>query len=479
MNPAHARLLRQAWSLDRAGRALEALEAYRAFLRVEKRSAAGWADLGGLLLVLGRLEEAEEVCRQALRIDPRHRTALINLAGARMDAGRLEEAEGFCRQALALDPRGPDGILSLADCLTRKGDLAQARDLLRRLLEHAPDHRRARSMLKNVSILRGDWAELREGMAWELRDYAGAEREHEEAHQCLLFGELARGWQLNEARLRIPGLIKPARAFPQPRWDGGPFPGRTLLLHWEQGLGDTLMFVRYASRVKALGGRVLLEAQPELAGLVATCPGLDQVIAHGDVLPPFDLQASLLSLPLLFKTDLGSIPADVPYLDVPARVPHRQAIARCLAGSQGKVRAGLVWAGSPAHKRDGDRSLPASALAPLAELPGVAWHSFQLGRAEPAPLPGLVDLAPLLGDFSDTAYALSGMDLVVAADTALAHLAGAMAIPALVLLPFQPDFRWLLGREDSSWYPAMRLYRQPRPGDWASVVARLLADLRP
>jgi len=477
MKPAHARLLKEAWSLDRAGRTLPALDAYRAFLRVEPRSAVGWADLGGLLLVLGRPGEAEEACRRALRLEPRHRTALINLAGARLEAGALEEAEGLCRQAVALDPGSPDGRLALADCLIRKGDLGQARDVLHRLLEQAPEHRRARLTLKNAAILQGDWVELRTTMAWELDDYAGAEREHEEAHQRLLFGELARGWQLNEARLRVPGLIRPERAFAQPRWDGGPFPGRTLLLHWEQGLGDTLMFVRYASRVKALGGRVLLEAQPELAGLAATCPGLDQVVPHGEPLPPFDLQVSLLSLPLLFSTSLESIPADVPYLDVPERVPHREAIARCLAASKGRVRAGLVWAGNPGHKRDRDRSLPAAALAPLAALPGVAWHSFQLGRAEAAPLPGLVDLSPLLGDFSDTAYALSGMDLVICADTALAHLAGAMAIPGLVLLPFQPDFRWLLEREDSPWYPTLRLYRQPQPGDWATVIGKVVADL--
>jgi len=477
MNPDHARLLRQAWDLDRAGQAEPALAAYQAFLRVEPGSAGGWADLGGLYLVLGRREEARQACARALGIDPQHRTALINLAGAELEAGRLDQAEALYRRALALAPQAPDGILALAGCLIGKGDLVQARALLDRVLERSPGHAKARAMLKNVSILQGDWAAMRRDMEWELRGYAGAEREHEQAHQCLLFGELLRGWQLNEARLRVPGLIKPVRQFLQPRWNGEPFPGRTLLLHWEQGLGDTLMFLRYAPRVKALGGRVLLAAQPELADLAATCQGLDQVIAHGEPLPPFDLQLPLLSLPLVFRTELGAIPADIPYLDVPARVPNRQPIAGRLAASKGKVRVGLAWAGSPAHKKDRDRSLPPEALAPLGALPGVAWHSFQLGQA-PAPLPGIVDLAPLLGNFSDTAYALSGMDLVIAADTALVHLAGALGIPTLVLLPFHPDFRWLLQRDDSPWYPTLRLYRQPQPGDWAAVIARLLADLK-
>jgi hypothetical protein len=237
------------------------------------------------------------------------------------------------------------------------------------------------------------------------------------------------------------------------------------------------MFVRYAARVKALGGTVLVLAQRELADLVATCPGVDQVIAHLDPIPPYDLQVPLLSLPSIFKTDLGSIPGSIPYLGLPQRIPNRLAIAERLAGSAGQTRIGLAWAGSPTHTRDGERSLPPAALAPLGALPGVAWHCFQLGRTEPAPLPGLVDLAPLLSTFADTAYALSGMDLVICADTALAHLAGAMGIPTLILLAFGPDFRWLLHRDDTPWYPTARLYRQPVPGDWTTVIQRVLDDL--
>jgi hypothetical protein len=301
-------------------------------------------------------------------------------------------------------------------------------------------------------------------------------RAFDEAHVRLRNGDLRRGWELYEARLGAIGQKKIQWRFAKPRWNGEPFPGRTLLLHWEQGYGDTLMFVRFAAQAKALGGRVVLVAQKELADLAATCPGLDQVIPHLGRLPPYDLQAPLLSLPHIFKTDLGSIPASVPYLNVPARVPNRQALAALLAASAGKVRVGIAWAGSPVHGRDQERSVPAPALAPLAALPGVAWHSFQMGPEAP-PWPGMAALAPLLGNFSDTAYALSGMDLVITVDTALAHLAGAMAIPTLLLLPFAPDFRWMLERQDSPWYPTLRLYRQSRPGDWVPVVQRLARDL--
>jgi hypothetical protein len=239
------------------------------------------------------------------------------------------------------------------------------------------------------------------------------------------------------------------------------------------------MFARYIPRVKALGGRVILETQLPLLDVARTCKGVDEAFPQGASLPPFDLHASLLSLPWLLRTELHSIPAEIPYLDVPQQVPHKQAIAEllALAETHRKLRIGLVWAGNPDHKRDAERSIPAKALAPLAILPGVAWFSFQFDPRDSPPLPNLVPLSSMLGNFSDTAYALSGMDLVISVDTALAHLSGALGIPTLLLLAYQPDFRWLLGRDDSPWYPTMRLYRQPTFGDWGSVVQKLVADL--
>jgi hypothetical protein len=293
----------------------------------------------------------------------------------------------------------------------------------------------------------------------------------------LRLGHLPLGWELYEVRFRVKDqplfLNEP---FQEPLWDGEPFPGKTLLLHWEQGFGDTLMFIRYAPRVKALGGRVVVLAQKQLADLVGTCAGIDQIVAQGDPLPPFDLQLPLLSLPRVFRTRLESIPAEVPYLNVPAKVPHREQLAQVLAVSEGRVRIGYAWAGHPVYLNDKNRSIPPAALAPLAALPGVAWHSFQMPPVEPCPLPS-VPLSSLLTDFSDTAYALSGMDLVITVDTALAHAAGALGIPTLLMVPFDPDWRWFLGRTDSPWYPTLRIYRQPRPGDWGSVIQEILSDL--
>jgi hypothetical protein len=301
--------------------------------------------------------------------------------------------------------------------------------------------------------------------------------DYEQSFADLLFGNMLQGWERFEARLHVPDDLRPRRIFEQPPWKGEPFEGKTLLLWAEQGLGDTLMFARYLPMVKALGGRVMLETQPALMGVAATCKGADLVISEGTPLPPFDLQGSVMSLPWIFRTELSTLPDQIPYLAVPKEVQHRQAIQETLALGQESTRIGLVWAGNRHHARDVERSLPPSSLAPLATLPGVTWYSFQLGSREDPPLPNLVSLAPLLETFSDTACALSGMDLLITVDTSVTHLAGAMGIPTFLLLTFQPDYRWMLDRDDSPWYPTLRLYRQPKYGDWEAVIRKVIADL--
>jgi hypothetical protein len=237
------------------------------------------------------------------------------------------------------------------------------------------------------------------------------------------------------------------------------------------------MFGRYAPLVKARGGKVLLEVIEPLVDLMATCPGIDEVLKHGDPLPPFDFHLPLLSLPRIFQTDLDSIPAGVPYLSVPDRVPHREGIDRILAATEGHTRVGLVWAGNPKHINDAERSLTPALLKPLEALP-VAWHSFQVGQSPELPFPGIIPMGPVIkGGFADTAYALSAMDLVITVDTSIAHLAGALGLPTFVLVAAFPDWRWLLDRDDSPWYATLRIYRQPEVGNWTSVIERVVADL--
>ncbi len=480
MHPNHAKFLARAHALDRSGRGPEALAAYREYLTLEPGHAEAWADYAGQLLVLRQSKEAEAACGKALALDPRNLSARINLGCVHMQKGQWESALGQFRAVLAANPGRVDARRALAECLLKAGHLDQAEQELMRILGQDARSLEAHQLLGHIYYSQGRWEDFQTEIdRFRVLDPACAYLDFEQGFLDLLFGRMPQGWKGHEARLRIPGLVGPTRTFSQPAWQGESFKGKTLLLCYEQGLGDTLMFIRYAPQVKALGGRVILEAQPSLAAVAATCPGVDRVIPRGEPLPAFDLYASLLSLPWLFRTELSTIPAEIPYLDVPPQVPHRQVLSELLALTQGRIRIGLVWAGNPNHKRDGERSIPAAALAPLAALPGVAWFSFQLGRTDAPALPNLVPLAPLLSDFTDTAYALSGMDLVISVDTALTHLSGALGIPTLLLLTFQPDWRWMLDREDSPWYPSLHLYRQPQAGDWGSVIRRLVDDLAP
>lgn len=470
-------LFSKAVELDLASRREEAVLAYQAFLEVEPHDVGAWSNYGGLLLLMGRLGEAEDACRRALAIDPDYASAMVNLAGAWLQMGKVDEAEFLSRRAIVKGPQDVEAPLVLADCLLKRQNLQGAREILERLLQRGPSSQGAYARLNNLYIWQSDWTALRRLMVRQLDVFSGREAEYEHSLLHLLFGEMQAGWAGYEARLEVPGRIRPEWNFLQPRWRGEPFRGRTLLVHYEQGLGDTLMFLRYLPMVKALGGTVLLLVQSALVDLAATGSCADQVMPEGASLPPFDMQISLMSLPAVFHTDLDTIPAKVPYLDVPAVVPNRLHIDGALAAVEHGLRVGLAWAGNPDHKKDADRSMPAMSLQPLGCLQDVGWFSFQLERNELPLLPGLVSLAPWLGCFSDTAYALGQVDLMITVDTSLAHLAGALGIPVFLMVPFQPDFRWMLYREDSPWYPSMRIYRQASPGDWDSVIQRILGDL--
>jgi Tfp pilus assembly protein PilF len=471
-------MIEEARDLDRLNKGQEALPLYEKYLEVRPGDAGAWSDYGGLLMVLGRLDEAQKACNRALRMDPVNPGAMVGSGCILMRRGRLAEAEGFFRKVLVRDPRRMDARLALAECLIRNANPDQARVELGKAIAQDPGNPTAHQYLGHIFHMHGLWSEYQEEIRRYLQmDPASAYVEYEQGFLDLLFGNMASGWQGFEARFKLAGLVGPERHFTEPRWKGESFVDRTLLLHYEQGFGDTLMFVRFAPQVKARGGRVVLAAQAQLADLVATCRGIDEVVPHGAPFPPFDLQLPLMSLPLVLETGLTDIPADIPYLDLPERIPNQAGIAGMLASSLAGIRVGFAWTGSPHHKNDFVRSIPLPALEALTALSGITWFSFQLGVEKQPPFPGLRSFAPLLSNFSDTAYALSGMDLVISVDTALAHLAGAMGIPTFLLLPFSPDWRWLLGREDSPWYPSLRIYRQPVPGDWDSVLQRVISDL--
>lgn len=478
MAETHWKLLEEARNLGRSDQKRETLMAYCHLLFLYPEVAEAWAEYGGLLLSINEVEGALTAFSKCLALDPGSLPALIGVGRALLRSGQLEEAKFRLEQALSVDPQLTEVRLDLARCGWKQGNLDQALGVLAPVLAQEPDHPDLPDYLIAIYIRQENWPAVHREMLRRVdREYSGAEWEWEHFVVNMLFGAMSEGWAQHEARFGHPAIRTPMRSFPEPLWRGEPLENRTLLLHWEQGFGDTLMFVRYAPMVKRLGARVLLLAQPELAGLVATCPGVDEVVAEGGPLPPFDLHLPLLSLPHRFQTDLDSIPSQTPYLDVPACVPNRGGISECLAKGQDHVRIGIAWAGSPIHPRDSERSVPPETFRPLQALPNVSWHALQPGILELPPLPGLVSLAPFLSNFSDTAFALRGMDLVITVDSAMAHLAGALGIPTLLLVSYLPDWRWMMGRVDSPWYPTMRIYRQADPGDWGPVIERVLADL--
>jgi hypothetical protein len=287
-------------------------------------------------------------------------------------------------------------------------------------------------------------------------------------------GDFTRGWAKYEWRLRDPKSEHSQRTFAQPRWSGQQsLDGRTILIHAEQGFGDTVQFCRYIERLAQAGARVVLEVQPALRSLLAPLRGAAQVVARGEPLPAFDYHCPLLSLPFVFQTDLSTIPAQTPYLHADADLVQKW---QTLLGAKQRLRIGLAWSGNPEHRNDRNRSIELAALMPLLDL-DVEWVSLQKVVRERDS--ALLEHAPLrsfdadIRDFSDTAALMQSLDLVIAVDTAVAHLAGALDRPVWVLLPYLSEWRWLSERADSPWYSSATLFRQPAPGRWTDVVDTL------
>jgi hypothetical protein len=297
----------------------------------------------------------------------------------------------------------------------------------------------------------------------------------------LLQGDYERGWPDYEWRWRCRHWQRPN--FAQPVWEGGSLEGKTILLYAEQGLGDTLQFIRYAPIVQARGARVILQCQAMLIPLLSRCAGLDEIVPLGSPPPAFDVWAALMTLPALVGTTLETIPAHVPYLRAdPALAEHWRRQLSTIDG----FKVGIAWQGSTTHAWDRHRSVPLAAFEPLAQVPGVRLISLQKGAAvqqihELAGRFAVIDLGEQVdrtaGAFMDTAAILQSLDLVVSVDTAVAHLAGGLNVALWLALHHTPDWRWLRGRQDSPWYPSARLFRQPAPGDWAAVFAQMAEAL--
>jgi len=467
--------LREAVTLHRAGRLAAAEPRYLAILSGEPQHFDALHLLGVVRQQQGRDADAVELIDRALALRPDDAAALSNRGRSLRALGRAHEALASCERALRLKPEFADAHNNRGLALAALKRPAEALKSYEAALSHDPAHLDA---LNNRGIALFEANRLDEALA--AFDRALAVRpDHAHAHWnraqvLLLSGDLARGWPEHEWRLvSNPGL---ARTFDKPLWRGdAPLAGKTILLHAEQGLGDSIQFCRYAPMAAARGARIVLEVQRPLVDLMRALDGPMEVIARGDALPDFDLHCPLLSLPLAFGTALATIPAHTPYLGAPM-VDWGARLGTM------RPRIGLVWSGNPGHKRDAARSIPFFALMPLFELDATFVSLQKDVRASDAAIleqsGKVIDLGGSLASFADTATLIASLDLIISVDTSVAHLAGALGKPLWLLLPQVPDWRWLMGRDDSPWYPTARLFRHDGTRGWGGVIARVRDALK-
>jgi tetratricopeptide (TPR) repeat protein len=450
---------------------------YREALRLNPGFAEAHNNLGGLLIKLGRLDEAEVNLREACKLRPDFPEALNNLGDLLRLRGRPEEAEACCREALRLKPDYVPAQLILGNALRESGRFHEAESCYRSALDRNPIWPEA---LNNLGTLLYDLGRPGEAIQ-SLRTAVSQRPDYADAHfnlgiTLLLAGQFDEGWREYEWRWRQETKKPHLRGFRQPLWDGGDIGDRVLLLHAEQGLGDTLQFCRFAPAIAA-GRRVVLEVQRPLLPLLTGLPGIERIVARGDPLPPFDLHCPLLSLPRLLGTTLETIPREASYLRAD---PQRAAAWRERVGQLDGLRVGLVWAGNQTMSGDRRRSIALERFSELADLPGVSFVSLQKGpAASQSPPPGLSlhDWTDDLHDFGETARLIEALDLVISVDTGVAHLAGALGRSVWLLNRFDRCWRWLLDRDDSPWYPTLRQFRQIQPGDWSRVLQDVRAEL--
>lgn len=466
------------WRSFEAGDLDGAIGWYGRVLERQPATAWAWYMLGGIAQMRGRLGDADACYRRAIQLEPDLAEAHNNLGVALQARGRGDEALDSLRRAIELRPDYAEAYNNLGNVMHDRGALDEAIGAYRRSLVLQPDYVEAHHNLGNALRSAGQPAESIASFDRALERQPEAATIHlSRAMAWLEMQDYRRGWPEYEWRLKCPRFAIPR--FDRPMWDGRPLEGQTILLHADHGLGDAIQFIRYAPMVRDRGGRVIVSCPGAAARLLATCEGVDLVVVVGTPLPAFDVYAPLMSLPGLFGTDATSIPALVPYLSADPALVRFWAAA---LPATDELCIGVAWQGNPTHARDRFRSFPLDRLAPIAARPEVKLYSLQKGhgREQLAALAGrfpVVDLADSLGDMMDTAAVVSSLDLVIVADTSVAHLAGALGVPVWVALPMAADWRWLPGRDDSPWYPTMRLFHQRRWGDWDDVFTRMAAAL--
>jgi tetratricopeptide (TPR) repeat protein len=468
----------------------EAEGAYRRAIALDPNCLDAWNALGAVLFAQKQLGEAYAVFRHVVSVNPSFAAAHYNLGNVCLEKGRLAEsawlveAETSFRIAHSQQVGSSDiyaglGATLLEQSRVRQSDatLAEAEACLRQALALNLGFAEAYFNLSGVYLEQNRLSDAE----YCLRQAIALKADMADAHAglaCILLlqGNFLEGLQQYEWRWRTPRMG--SRSFVQPQWDGSDPQGRTILLWAEQGHGDAIQFVRYAALVKAMGATVILECRPPEHRLFQSCSGIDYVFTTAEQPPDFDMHVPLMSLPRLFGTTVETIPGKT-YLSATTASALREEVQERLRLAKG-LKIGLVWSPKLGFSLDFKRRYRLEQLAPLFEIPGLSWFSLQKGdQSEELETYGkqIIDLGSCVQDFADTALAISQLDLVITVDTSVAHLAGAMGKETWVLLPFAPDWRWLLDREDSPWYPSVLLFRPPALGDWQSVVAQLKKSL--
>ena len=432
--------------------------------------------LGVVLMRRGDAKGALDRLTLACTLDPTFADAAYNRAVALGELERWEEALGAYEKVLRLDARNARAWNNRGNVLQKLERWEEAAAAYGRALQLHPDHAEA---LYNRGLALLTLGRVREALATLERSVAvapnNAEAQWTKSIAHLLLGEFEAGWRLHEWRWQIKQMAGYARGFREPLWLGdAPIAGKTILLHADQGYGDSLQMARYAPIVEALGAAVILEVAPHLVRLMtALSPAVRVIGRESGALPPFELQTPLGSLPLAFRTTLDNVPAAGGYLRA-ADADLAQWKERL--GERSRPRIGLAWSGNPNQQRDRERSIPFATLAPMLDA-RFEWHALQTDfrpdEEEAATAAGVRNWRNHLRDFADTAALAQHLDLVITVDTSVAHLSGATGRPTWILLTWMPDYRWMLGRDDTPWYSSARLFRQPKPGDWKATLANV------
>jgi Flp pilus assembly protein TadD len=458
-------------SHHRAGRAREAEQLYRQILVADPNFVSAWNLLGVLATQLNHNDVAVQYLKHAVRLQPGSAEIHYNMGLALQGLGRIDDAIASYRRTLELEPGHAKAHNNLGYAYRDKNQLDEALVCIHNALQFDPNMAEAHCNLGNALQMQSQWDEARQAFERAIAlkpDFAAAHTNH--AMVLLASGDFEPGWREYEWRWKT-GQI-PERQFGRPQWEGQPLEGKTVLLHAEQGLGDTLLFIRYSRLVKARGATVIAECPKPLMQLLSTCPGVDQIIAENYNRPPFDFHSPLLSLPRIFRTTVDKVPADVPYLFAdPDLVTHWREKLAALPG----LRIGINWRGRPGQGSFSLRNIPLERFASLLSLP-ISLVSLQHGATQeefaaanvPIFHPG-DDFDRSHGAFMDTAALMKNLDLVISSDTSVPHLAGALGVPVWIALPFAAGWQWMRDRADSPWYPTARLFRQMRAQDWNGV----------